>query len=137
METTQFIQYLLNNAQLNSNRVLELTQSFTNNDINELMRIMSYLTGFSEMTKVSEHSQKRKEKEATLVSYDFFRNQVTFKYLKERKFKVTEEWVANNDNQIFSSFYDIPIDVRNAHNGTIEITVFHWAQEDCDLSSWQ
>lgn len=127
-----FINYLLAKQEIAIERVIEAIQSFTKNDSDRMLQIMSYLTCFSDKPVVKENSQIRKN--ATLKSYDFFNDEVHYEYIESRFFKVSEDWIEHN-GKFFASYYDIPSDIRESR-GDIEIEVFWKSSNTCSLYNW-
>lgn len=132
MQPNSFIQHLLSNVTLNNNRVLELVQSATNDCTDNVMRIMSYLSNYTDLPEVPETSKVADQ--ATLISYDFFKNEVRYKYLTSKTFKVDEKFLELN-NQLFEDYYKIPSEVR-CGTGTQSITVKYWDNDRCSLERW-
>lgn len=132
MQTNSFIQHLLKNVSLDSDRVLELVESMCDHNTEDLMRIMSYLSGYVNLPEVPQTSEIRDS--ATLTSYDFFKDEVRYKYLESREFKVAEEH-KDYDGKVFGDWYDIPSDVRNSFGDT-KITVKYWSTNTCHLDTW-
>ena len=133
MNTNSFIQHLLNNVSLSNERILEFVDSFTKGNTFEVMRLMSYLSGFSDKPEVPETSNYATN--ATLESYDFFENEVHYKYLETRKFKVSEEFLGL-DGKVYDDWYSIPSELRKSSDGSNEITVQYWSKGSCCLESW-
>lgn len=132
MQTNSFIQHLLKNVSLDSGRVIECVESFSDGDTNDMMRIMAYLSGYSDLPEVPETSIV--DDSATLISYNFFKDRVYYKFLSSSKLKVSEEY-KNLDGQVYDCWYDVPKEVRQG-SGDFEITVKWWSNNDCRLERW-
>lgn len=132
MQTNSFIQHLLKNVSLDSGRVIECVESFSDGDTDDMMRIMAYLSGYSDLPEVPETSTI--DDSATLTSYNFFKDRVFYKFLSSSKLKVSEEY-KNLDGQVYDCWYDIPKEVRQG-SGDFEITVKWWSTNDCRLERW-
>lgn len=128
----KFINYLLVKQDLSTERVIEAIKAFTNNDTDRMLQIISYLTGFSNKPVVKETSEIRKN--ATLKSYDFFKDEVHYEYIESRFFEVSEDWVEYNGKS-FDSYYDIPSDIRNSR-GDIKIEVYWKSSNTCSSYNW-
>lgn len=133
MNTNYFIQHLLSNVGLSTERVLELVDFFAKGNTSEVMRLMSYLNGFSDKPEVPETSNYATN--ATLESYDFFEDKVRYRCLETRKFKVSEEFL-DLDGKVYDGWYSIPLELRNSSAGNNEITVQYWSKGSCCLESW-
>lgn len=127
-----FIQHLLSNVTLDSDRVLEIVDTITGGNTSELMRIMSYLSGYSAKPEVPETSTYREQ--AKLVSYNFVTDEVYFEHLESRVVRVSEEQ-KDLDGTVYKAWYDIPTSVR-ADNGNTKITIKYWSNGKCSLANW-
>ena len=132
MQPNSFVQHLLSNVTLNSSRVLELVQSATNDCTDAVLRIMSYLSNYTDLPEVPKTSKVADQ--ATLISYNFFKDEVRYQYLVSRTFKVDEKFLELN-NQLFEDYYKIPSEVR-CGTGTQSITVTYWDNDRCPLERW-
>lgn len=134
MKPIAFIQSLLTEIKFSNARVLEMLQSFTNNNTDETLRILAYISGYAEKPEIPEHSEKINKEDATLIEYDFFRNTLEFRYLETRTYKVSEE-LKHLDGEVFENVYDIPREVRN-NTGEFTITVKFKDTSRCSLNDW-
>lgn len=134
MQTIDFIQSLLTKVEFSNARVIEMIQSFTNNNTDETLRILAYISGYAQKPEIPEHSEKINKEDATLIEYDFFRNTLEFRYLETRTYKVYEEF-KHLDREIFESVYDIPREVRS-NAGEFAITVKFKDTSRCSLNEW-
>ena len=134
MQPIAFIQGLLTEIKFSNARVLEMLQSFTNNNTDETLRILAYISGYAQKPEIPEHSEKINKEDATLIEYDFFRNTLEFRYLETRTYKVSEEF-KHLDGEVFDSCYSIPREVRN-NTGEFPITVKFKDTSRCSLNEW-
>ena len=132
MQTNSFIQHLLKNVSFDSGRIIECIESFGNVNTDDMIRIMAYLSGYSDLPEVPETSTI--DDSATLTSYNFFKDRVFYKFLSSSKLKVSEEY-KNLDGQVYDCWHDIPKEVRQG-SGDFEITVKWWSTDDCRLERW-
>lgn len=132
MKTNPFIQHLLNNVSFDTQRVIECVESISKGDTNDTLRILEYLSGYSNIPEIPETSTRNNS--ATLEYYDFFENQVYYKYIETRELNVKEEY-KDLDGQVYDSWYDIPSEVRSG-SGDFKITVKYWSTNSCTLERW-
>lgn len=132
MQANSFIQYLFNNVSLDHKRVLECVDSLCDGNTDEMMRIMAYLSGYSDIPEVPKTSEISNS--TTLISYNFFRDKVRYKYLESHEFKVSKEQ-QDLDGQEYNDWFNIPSNVRNG-SGDFKITVKYWTTDTCSLEKW-
>lgn len=132
MKTNPFIQHLLNNVSFDTQRVIECVEAISKGHIDDTLRILAYLSGYSNIPEIPETSTRNNS--ATLEYYDFFENQVYYKYIETRELNVKEEY-KDLDGQVYDSWYDIPSEVRNG-SGDFKITVKYWSTNSCTLERW-
>lgn len=139
MKANGFIFHLLSNTTLNKERVIEFVNNFTDGFVEETMRIMAYLTDFEDKPVVAETSDKIGKEQATFVSYNFFNNEVTYRYIENRKFNVPTEKVEEVADKVFDSYDNIPREIRWNDNGEdkVSVDIKYWRIVSCDLSNWQ
>lgn len=132
METNSFLGYLLRNQSVDNDRLMEVLTLVAGRDESEVLRLMAYLTGFSDMPKIPETSDVAKN--ATLVSYNFVSNRVTYSYLRASKLSVSEEYRCM-DGRVFEDYYcDELSKMRNS--GDFQIEVYYTSTNDCPLNHW-
>lgn len=130
--TAQFISHLLNASNLNSDRIVEMIMSFTDSNCDDAMRILSYITGFIQKPVVNRYSSKINKKSAELINYDFFKDELNYKHLENRKVSYSEEDAEKYKDSVFNSSWDIP-----SKSGDIETDVWFWKSSTCHLHNWQ
>lgn len=130
METKSFFNYLLSNITLNTDRIIEYVEAMSDGETEEMMSILSYLSGYSDIPEIPKKSTVCDS--ATLVSYDFFKNRVSYKYLETRTFK-TEN--TDFDGQVYDSYRDIPEELRQ-NSGEFTATIKYWREDYCNLRRW-
>lgn len=133
VKTNPFIQHLLSNVSFDTKRVIECVESISKGNTDDTLRILEYLSGYSNIPEIPETSTC--ENLATFISYDFFENQVLYKYIETREFKVKEEY-KDLHGKVYGSWYDIPSEVRS-DSGDFKITVKYWSSNSrCSLERW-
>ena len=132
VKTNPFIQHLLGNVSFDTKRVIECVESISSGDTDDTLRILAYLSGYSNIPEIPETSAC--DDSATLTYYDFFANLVHYKYIATRELKVEEEYRYLN-GQVHDSWYDIPLEARSG-SGDFKITVKYWSTNSCTLERW-
>lgn len=137
MNNFNFISNLLADTKYDNNRVNEAILSFVNDNTDEFLRIMQYITGTIDIPAISKTATFDKYV-ANLKEFDFFKNRVSYMYLKPRTFKVTTD-VADKFRGIecdsYESYYDIPNEIRK-DNGDVELEVKYWTTDSCPIDVW-
>lgn len=133
MKTKDFINHLLANVTVDNARVIELVNAFTGNDTDNAMRILSYLTGFCNLPEVATTSNIAKD--ARLVSYDFFTNRVTYKYIRTAEVGIEEGHVDDITSDVYESRDAIPH--KDWTSKGVKVVVKYWDTNECDLSKWE
>lgn len=128
MKTNPFIQHLLGNISFDTKRVIECVESISKGQTDDTLRILAYLSGYSDLPEIPETSTCGDS--ATLEYYDFFKNEVCYKYLATREIKVKEEY-KDRDGKVYDSWYEVP-----ANSGDFKITVKYWSNNSCTLEKW-
>lgn len=131
----EFIAHLLRNASVNNDRLIEFINSMCGESTDELFRIMSYLTMFSDIPELPETSNIRKG--ARLVSFDFFKNEVEYAYPTSETYEAPEEFFHLNDT-VYEKYCDVPRELRakctRKANGNV--TVHYTDTTTCSISRW-
>ena len=128
MQTNPFIQHLLGNVSFDTKRVIECVESISRGDTDDTLRILAYLSGHTDIPEIPKTSTCGDS--ATLEYYDFFKNEVHYKYLATRELKVKEEY-KDRDGKVYDGWYDVP-----ANSGDFKITVKYWSSNTCSLERW-
>lgn len=132
MKINPFIQHFLNNVSFDTKRVIECVEFISRGQTDDTLRILAYLSGYSDLPEIPKTSTCNDS--ATLEYYDFFKNEVHYKYLATREIEVKEEY-KDLDGQVYDSWYNIPSEVRNG-SGDFKITVKYWSSTICTLERW-
>ena len=128
MQTNPFIQHLLGNVSFDTKRVIECVESISRGDTDDTLRILAYLSGHTDIPEIPKTSTCGDS--ATLEYYDFFKNEVHYKYLATRELKVKEEY-KDRDGKVYDGWYEVP-----ANSGDFKITVKYWSSNTCSLERW-
>lgn len=134
MNNFNFISNLLADTKYDNNRVNEAILAFVDGNTDEFLRIMQYITRYVDIPAISKTATFN-EYVASLKEFDFFKDRVSYMYLKPRTFKVTTD-VADKFRGIeYESYYDIPNEIRK-DNGDVELEVKYWTTDSCSIDVW-
>lgn len=136
MNQSDFISNLLSSINLDNNRVYE-TICHCFGDTDNVIRIYAYLSGKMDKPEVPETSTR--ERNAKLISYNFFSNEVNYSYIREikRYFDTQEEAENNPTNVIYDSERDMPGNsYYNRKDGQFESICLLNSSGYCNLDAW-
>lgn len=134
MNNFDFISTLLANTKYDNKRVNAAILAFTDGDIDDFLRIMQYVTGDADIPNLSE-TAKFDKYVAYLKESNFFKNKVSYTYLKSATFKVTTAIADTFGDIEYNSYYDIPNEIRK-NNGDVELEVKYWTCDSCSIDVW-
>lgn len=134
MNNFNFISNLLANTKYDNNRVNEAILAFTDDNTDDFLRIMQYITGAIDMLAISE-TAKFDNEVAYITSFNFFKNKAYYKVLQSKTFNVTTDIADKFSGIEYDCYYDIPSEIKN-NSGDVELEVKYWTTNNCSLDRW-
>lgn len=132
METKDFLTNLLVASDLSNDRVYEVIKEFCKNSTEDVLRIYSYLTGYTNFPEIPKTSKVRNN--ATFKEYCLATDTVYYTYNQEETVQVSDEDLLFND-MVFETWEDFR-KFNQEHNGDNTIRVYYKSSNGCPLWRW-
>ena len=132
METKDYLTALLTTSNLDKNRVLEVIKDFCEGSPEEVLRLYSYLSGFSNLPEIPQTSKIRRN--ALYTGYRISTDTVEYTYDNKERIKVADIDTLFKDT-VFETWEDFR-KFKQEHSGDIEIEVYYRSRNTCPLSRW-
>lgn len=133
MKNFEFIAHLLNDVQFDNYRVIEFVNAFAGDDTDNAIRILSYLTYYEPKPKVAIESDVADN--AKLISYDFFADRVTYRYIRTGSVSIKKDHV---DDVMLDGVYESrdAIPHKDWSSEGVKVEVKYWDTNYCSLKEW-